>query len=213
MDVPDYPVTVDEEADAGPIPLAGVQPPLLEGAPIRVDGNREFEAETLRILFHVLDAQLLVRLVMIKSDHFQAAPVIIAIKFIQGRRGGPAIGTVRRRPPPDQDDLPPQLRKLQRLGVEPVFDLPIGRFGSNRYFPRVRRQKDRAKKRRGPKKSARSGEGVAPAERRGSGPPANQVAESKEGLQRLKARPNSPKALPEEGQRELRVRERHSPWL
>src|SRR5947207_15787217 len=70
MDVPDYPVTVDEEADAGPIPLAGVQPPLLEGAPIRVDGNREFEAETLRILFHVLDAQLLVRLVMIQSEHF-----------------------------------------------------------------------------------------------------------------------------------------------
>src|SRR5205809_8113734 len=131
MDVADDTMTVDEKTDAGPVAVAPIQPPLFERAPIRIDGDRKFETEFLRVFFYRLQAQRFVGFVMIKTNYFQAASVKLAVKLVQGGRRCPAIGTIRRGPPPHQDDPPLQFREFERLGVEPVSDLPLGRLGSN----------------------------------------------------------------------------------
>jgi len=63
----------------------------------------------------------------VHADHDQAAAAVLLVETVQGRCGGAAERAARSHDPAHQHYLAAQVLERERLGVEPVLELPAGR--------------------------------------------------------------------------------------
>ena len=126
VDVAEDAFAVDEQCNAGESGVVIVQVPAVQGAPIGVDGDGEFESELFGSAFNLLQVQGIVGFVVICANDLKAALGVVAMEFIEGGGGVDAIAAAGSGPPPGEDNFAAEVGKFQGCAVDPILEFPFG---------------------------------------------------------------------------------------